>query len=99
MAVEFKTIRVAHQMEMNEISAGIATGQMEIIEDTKFLMRMVTRWDMKDVDTGEPIAVGNYEQLTRVQFAQVQRAWKEHYDQTEAEVKKTRGIESDSSSS
>lgn len=96
--IRFKEIRIKYREEHREIWVKIRAGEKPLSEDSEFVMRMVIDWDLKDVETGEPIPVGERMELTTVQHAQVIAAWNDWSDRADDEVKKTLKRDENSSS-
>jgi hypothetical protein len=88
--VKFRPYKYKHKLEAIEITRKMDAGEATEQDDLDFLMRMILEWDLKDVETGQPIPAGDYLELSIVQIEQVKSAWREYMLNLNDEVKKTR---------
>jgi hypothetical protein len=89
-AVKFRPYKYKHKLEAIELTRKMDAGESTEEDDLKFLMRMIVDWDLKDEETGQPIPVGEFMELSIVQVEQVKGAWRKHMAALNDEVKKTR---------
>lgn len=96
--IKFKPYLYRDKLKAIEIATKVDSGEMGEEDDLKFLMGMVAEWDLKSAVTSEPIPPGEYLDLTVLQIAEVQAAWREYQKGIWEEVKKTREPDSSSGS-
>ena len=66
--VEFKVIKYKHFRQASAIKNNPQSTDEEYVS---YIMAMVDSWDLIDIETGEPIPPGVYDELTREQFEEV----------------------------
>jgi hypothetical protein len=91
--IKFKPIRYSDHLAQRELWAKMEAGEKTDIDETIWVMGMVTEWNLLDAETGAPIPTGEYLPLTLIQHAQVFNAWNAHAAQSRDAVKKTRETE------
>jgi hypothetical protein len=69
--VKFKTIKFKHYRRANELDRQIDAGVADDEDVIRFAVSMVQDWDFVDAETGEPLPVGEIDELTREQFNEV----------------------------
>jgi hypothetical protein len=67
MTVTFKAIKYKHQKEAQRL---LAEGPDDAAVDA-FVMGLVESWDYRDAETGEPVPVGQPDELTIEQYNEV----------------------------
>lgn len=91
MSIVWKPIKYKHRLEAQEIGAGIVDKTISERELVEFVTGLVEDWDFIDVETGEPVAVGDYGELTEDQFVELMAAFQEKMEANKGEaVKKNR---------
>lgn len=69
--VEFKTIKFKHYRQAQAINKRIDSGEATDEDVLRFALSLVKSWDFVDEDTGEPLPVGELDELSLEQCAEV----------------------------
>lgn len=80
------------------MAAAIADNTTAPDEIVQFVMSLIETWDLLDSDTGQPIAVGDYGELTIEQFNGVMAEFNAQMTASADGVKKTKSGPSSSTS-
>jgi hypothetical protein len=75
--VKFKVIKYKHQKQMMELRARTERGEIPEDEANDLLMSLIEDWDFCDIETGEPIPVGQPDELTMEQYNEIGEAFQE----------------------
>ncbi len=81
MTVRFKPLKYKHQLEALEIKNrlnGKGAASQKIITD--YVASLLESWDYLDVETGEPVALGNFGELGLSQFNEVMDIFNQSID-------------------
>lgn len=80
------------------MAAGIADNTLGYDEIVQFVISLIEEWDLLDSDTGQPIAVDDYGELTIEQFNGVMAEFNAQMTASSDGVKKTKSGPSSSTS-
>jgi len=95
--VQFKTLKFKHYREAQAINARIESGEATEEDVLRFALSLVSDWDFTDAETGEALPIGELDELSLDQCAEVNGAFAQKMGVT-AEVKKVSGEQSPSTS-
>lgn len=76
--IKFKAYKYRYKFEIIELSEKLEAGELTEKDDTAYVAGMVTAWDFLDEDSGHPVAVGDFMELSIVQHAELVAAWREY---------------------
>lgn len=69
--VRFKTVKFKHYRIASEINERIDKGEATDEEVLKFALSLVADWDFVDGDTGDPLEIGELDELSMAQCREV----------------------------
>lgn len=94
MTVKFRTLKYKHRLQAQELSAGLEAGTVSEKDMVEFVVDLVETWDYTDIETGEPVAAGDYGELSIDQFTEVMELFNQTMQETRAEAVKKKPTES-----
>ena len=71
--VKFKTLKFKHYRVAQEINARIESEEATNEDVLRFALSLVKEWNFVDAETGEPLPVGELDELSLDQCAEVNR--------------------------
>jgi len=88
--IKFKTLKFKHYREAQAINERVESGEATDEDVLRFALALVDAWDFTDADTGEPLPIGELDELSLDQCAKVNGEFARLMG-VSVEVKKTNG--------
>lgn len=88
MAIVFKAVKYKHHLRAKEIKNDPAATEED---HDNFVMSLVKEWDFVDKETGQPVAVGNLDELEMTQYNEVIDAFNAQFAGVKASTRPKRG--------
>jgi len=82
--VKFKALKYKHRLQAQELNAGIEAGTVTETQLIEFVTGMIEAWDYLDVETGQPIPLGDYGELSIEQFTEVMELFNQEMQEKKA---------------
>ena len=98
MTVKFKNLKLKHYRKAQEINARIDADEANEIDILEFAIGLVASWDFIDADTGERLRLGDTEELSIDQVAEVLGSFSVEFEGATAAVPKANADPSPSTS-